>query len=302
MRVKNIKEGSIIEGKVKNITDYGAFIDLGGIDGLVHVTDISWTKINSPSEILELNSNIKVKVLKFDEELSRLSLGIKQLTDNPWDNVQDNIKSNGWTIASSNHQSFADIFLLQDITNMKMPMLKFFMKYVLIYVPIIGLSWWALDMPFLKRYTKKQLEKNPKLVGKDVKEMKRALKHYSLYPVTVFSFAEGTRFTVKKHQNQNSPFDNLLKPKEGGLATALSLVNKIDSLIDFTIKFDSQKRSFWDYLCGRMNSAKIIIKEIKIPKKFLNEDLLNNQPLRSEFKEWVNSLWVEKDLLLQGKK
>ena len=92
--LKNIKEGSIIEGKVKNITDYGAFIDLGGIDGLVHVTDISWTKINNPSEILELNSTVKVKVLKFDEELSRLSLGIKQLTDNPWDSIRDNIKIN----------------------------------------------------------------------------------------------------------------------------------------------------------------------------------------------------------------
>ncbi len=90
--LKNIKEGSIIEGKVKNITDYGAFIDLGGIDGLVHVTDISWTKINSPAENLELNSTIKVKVLKFDEELSRLSLGIKQLTDNPWDSIKENIK------------------------------------------------------------------------------------------------------------------------------------------------------------------------------------------------------------------
>ncbi len=92
--LKNIKEGSIIEGKVKNITDYGAFIDLGGIDGLVHVTDISWTKIQNPSDILELNSNIKVKVLKFDEELSRLSLGIKQLTDNPWDAVNENVKIN----------------------------------------------------------------------------------------------------------------------------------------------------------------------------------------------------------------
>ena len=90
--LKNIKEGSIIEGKVKNITDYGAFIDLGGIDGLVHVTDISWTRINNPSEILELNTSIKVKVLKFDEELSRLSLGIKQLSENPWDNVKENIK------------------------------------------------------------------------------------------------------------------------------------------------------------------------------------------------------------------
>ena len=90
--LNSIKEGSVIEGKVKNITDYGAFIDLGGLDGLVHVTDISWTKINNPSDILELNSTIKVKVLKFDEELSRLSLGIKQLTENFWDKVNDVVK------------------------------------------------------------------------------------------------------------------------------------------------------------------------------------------------------------------
>ena len=89
----NIKEGSVLEGKVKNITDYGAFIDLGGMDGLVHVTDISWTKINNPSEILELNQKIKVKVLKFDEELSRLSLGIKQLSEDPWNSVNDNLKA-----------------------------------------------------------------------------------------------------------------------------------------------------------------------------------------------------------------
>ena len=92
--LKNINEGSVIEGKVKNITDYGAFIDLGGIDGLVHVTDISWTKINNPSDVLELNSTVKVKVLKFDEELSRLSLGIKQLEENPWDSVKENINTN----------------------------------------------------------------------------------------------------------------------------------------------------------------------------------------------------------------
>ena len=92
--LKNINEGSIVEGKVKNITDYGAFIDLGGIDGLVHVSDISWTKINNPSEILDLNKTVKVKVLKFDEELTRLSLGIKQLTENPWDKVRENIELN----------------------------------------------------------------------------------------------------------------------------------------------------------------------------------------------------------------
>ena len=253
-------------------------------------------------------TSLKVLFTKFIIKVGELwiftnKIWVKALHNPKWQIIgKENIKSDGWTIATSNHQSFADIFLLQDITNRKMPMLKFFMKYVLIYVPIIGLSWWALDMPFLKRYTKKQLEKNPKLAGKDVREMKRALKHYALYPVTVFSFAEGTRLTLKKHHNQTSPFKNLLRPKEGGLATALSLVNKIDYLVDFTIKFDSKKRSFWDYLWGRMNSAKITIKEIKIPKKFLNENLLDNHSLRSEFKEWINSLWLEKDLLLSNRK
>ena len=247
---------------------------------------------------------LKVLFTKFIIKVGELwiftnKIWVKALHNPKWQIIgKENIKSDGWTIATSNHQSFADIFLLQDITNRKMPMLKFFMKYVLIYVPVIGLSWWALDMPFLKRYTKKQLENNPELRGKDVREMKRALKHYALYPVTVFSFAEGTRFTIKKNLHQKSPFKNLLKPKEGGLATALSLVNEIDSLIDFTIKFDTKKRSFWDYLCGRMNSVKVIIREIKIPAKFLNIDLLENKILRSEFKDWLYDIWNEKDTLI----
>ena len=247
---------------------------------------------------------LKVLFTKFIIKVGELwiftnKIWVKALHNPKWQIIgKENIKSDGWTIATSNHQSFADIFLLQDITNRKMPMLKFFMKYVLIYVPVIGLSWWALDMPFLKRYTKKQLENNPELRGKDVREMRRALKHYALYPVTVFSFAEGTRFTIKKNLHQKSPFKNLLKPKEGGLATALSLVNEIDSLIDFTIKFDTKKRSFWDYLCGRMNSVKVIIREIKIPAKFLNIDLLENKILRSEFKDWLYDIWNEKDTLI----
>lgn len=90
--LSNISEGAIIEGKIKNITDYGAFIDLGGIDGLVHITDISWKKVNHPSDILVLGDNIKVKVLKYEEEITRLSLGIKQLTDDPWEKVSDHFE------------------------------------------------------------------------------------------------------------------------------------------------------------------------------------------------------------------
>ena len=108
----SIKEGSIIKGKVKNITDYGAFIDLGGMDGLVHITDISWTKVNSPSEVLNLGEDISVKVLKFDQELSRLSLGIKQLTENPWDNLDSDIETNNDVEAKVNSINDTGINLL----------------------------------------------------------------------------------------------------------------------------------------------------------------------------------------------
>ena len=110
--LSSIKEGSIIKGKVKNLTDYGAFIDLGGMDGLVHITDISWTKVNSPSDILNLGEDISVKVLKFDEELSRLSLGIKQLTENPWDHLDSSIEKSKDIVAKVNSINDTGINLL----------------------------------------------------------------------------------------------------------------------------------------------------------------------------------------------
>ena len=130
--LSSINEGSIVEGKVKNLTDYGAFIDLGGMDGLVHITDISWTKISSPSEILTIGENIKVKVLKFDQELSRLSLGIKQLTENPWDNIDSEIKVDDDVVAKVNaindtginlliNEKYDGIISLNEMTWLKKP-------------------------------------------------------------------------------------------------------------------------------------------------------------------------------------
>ncbi len=110
--LNSIKEGSVVEGKVKNLTDYGAFIDLGGMDGLVHITDIAWNKINSPSEVLTLGENIKVKILKFDKDLSRLSLGIKQLMDNPWDDIDNEIKIGGEVLAKVHSTNDTGINLL----------------------------------------------------------------------------------------------------------------------------------------------------------------------------------------------
>ncbi len=85
----NIKEGDVLDGIVKNITDYGAFVDLGSVDGLLHVTDISWSRINHPSEVLSFGQEIKVMVIKFNEETKRISLGMKQLDANPWENITE---------------------------------------------------------------------------------------------------------------------------------------------------------------------------------------------------------------------
>ena len=87
-----IKEGSVLDGVVKNITDYGAFIDLGGVDGLLHVTDISWKRINHPAEVLSVGQTVKVQVIKFNEDNQRISLGMKQLESDPWQNVEERFK------------------------------------------------------------------------------------------------------------------------------------------------------------------------------------------------------------------
>ena len=213
---------------------------------------------------------------------------------------KENLKGNSWFLSTSNHQSAADIFIVQYITNKKIPMLKFFIKYELIYVPVIGICWWALDMPFLKRYTQKQIKKNPKLKGRDYKKMKKSLEHYSLHPVSIFSYAEGTRFTKKKHSLQKSEYVNLLKPKEGGLAIALSNVNKIKELVDITIIYDSDNMGFWNYLCGNIKNIKVFISKIEIPSKYLTENLITSEELRSDFKLWLNNVWKDKDVLISN--
>ena len=90
--ISQLEKGQVLEGTVKNMTSYGVFIDLGGVDGLVHITDLSWSRINHPSEILELDQTIKVVILDFDDDKSKIQLGLKQLTDHPWEKLGDDVK------------------------------------------------------------------------------------------------------------------------------------------------------------------------------------------------------------------
>ena len=211
----------------------------------------------------------------------------------------EELDSSNWYLAVANHQSWADIFVLQGITNRKIPMLKFFMKYVLIWVPVIGLAWWALDMPFLKRYTKEEIQKNPELRGKDIKAMEKSFERYSRYPVSIFSFAEGTRFTKEKKVNQLSQFEYLLNPKIGGIGLTLTTMPYIKILLDFTIHYEDERRSFWDFLCGRMSKADVRVRQINIPDNLLGKNYEDDPIFRENLKEWVYDIWSDKEKYLE---
>ena len=174
-------------------------------------------------------------------------------------------------------------------------MLKFFMKHVLIWVPVIGLAWWALDMPFLKRYTKEELEKNPELRGKDIKAMEKSFDRFSRYPVSIFSFSEGTRFTEKKKIDQPSNYKNLLNPKSGGIGLTLTTMPYINMLLDFTIYYEGSKRSLWDFLCGRMSDVTVRVKQIKIPDNLLGKNYEEDIEFRESLKQWTEDIWLNKD-------
>ena len=211
----------------------------------------------------------------------------------------EELDSSNWYLAVANHQSWADIFVLQGITNRKIPMLKFFMKHVLIWVPVIGLAWWALDMPFLKRYTKEEIQKNPELRGKDIKAMEKSFERYSRYPVSIFSFAEGTRFTKEKKDNQLSQFEYLLNPKIGGIGLTLTTMPYIKLLLDFTIHYEDERRSFWDFLCGRMSRVDVKVRQINIPDNLLGKNYEDDPIFRENLKEWVYDIWSDKEKYLE---
>ena len=204
-----------------------------------------------------------------------------------------------WYVATSNHQSWADIFVLQYITNRKIPLLRFFMKDVLKWIPIVWVVGWSMNMPFLKRYSKEKLRRNPELRGKDIASMKKSFADLSIYPGTVFSFAEGTRFSEKKQKEENSNFYKLLAPKAGGIAITLATMPFIKNLIDFTIVYQSERRTFWAFLCGEMSEIRIQAKLKKIPEDFFDRDYSNDEEYRKSIKVWLNDLWKEKEDFLK---
>jgi 1-acyl-sn-glycerol-3-phosphate acyltransferase len=212
-----------------------------------------------------------------------------------WDfQIPKDVNTETWYIAMSNHQSWADIFILLAAGHKKIPLLKFFMKKELQWIPIIYLVHKTVDMPFLNRHSRAQIQANPELKRVDYENAKKAAKRFSRNPSSAFSFAEGTRFTSEKHSSQESPYSNLLKPKVGALAIALSGMPQVNTLIDFTVVYATQKRSTWDFLCGDLSKAKVVAKTYALPENLKNRSFEEEDDYRKSFQTFVDAIWLEK--------
>lgn len=201
-----------------------------------------------------------------------------------------------WYFVTCNHQTWADIPAIQYVLNSRIPLLKFFLKKELIWVPFLGVAWWALDFPFMRRHTREQIAKRPELRGSDLETTRRACEKFRTIPVTVFNFMEGTRFTPAKHAAQNSPYRHLLRPRAGGTAFVLGAMgDTLHTMLDVTIIYPQGNATFWRYLCGQVRHIIVDIKTLEIPRQYLGMDYANEPELQKEFQAWISGLWAEKD-------
>jgi 1-acyl-sn-glycerol-3-phosphate acyltransferase len=220
----------------------------------------------------------------------------------PWDvEGVDNLRYAGWYLVNCNHQSWVDIFVLQRVLNRRIPMLKFFLKQQLIYVPVIGLAWWALDFPFMKRHSRAALRKRPELRLEDRETTRRACEKFRAVPTSVMNFAEGTRFTGHKQATQASPYRHLLKPKAGAMAMTLNAMgDRFRSLIDVTIVYPGGTPTFWQFACGRTPSVVVRVRELPIPAEFCTGSYAEDSAFRRRFNLWLTQLWEEKDRQIEA--
>ncbi|MDE2416168.1 MAG: acyltransferase [Burkholderiales bacterium] len=214
-----------------------------------------------------------------------------------WD-VQgiEDLNPRSWYLVNSNHQSWVDILVLQYLLNRRIPLLKFFIKQQLIWVPVMGLAWWALDFPFMRRHSEEYLRKHPEMRGKDQATTRKACEKFALIPTSVMNFLEGTRFTRAKHDRQQSPYEHLLKPKAGGMALALDAMgDKFQAILDVTIVYPDGVPTFAEFLSGKMRRVVVRIRRLPVPVHLLKGDYAQDAVFREAFSAWVQQLWRDKD-------
>ena len=220
--------------------------------------------------------------------------------------IPQTLDRRGCYLVNSNHQSWVDILVLQRCFNRRLPLLRFFLKSELIRVPFLGIAWWALDFPFMKRASKAQLARQPGLKGKDLENARKACEKFRDIPVAMMNFPEGTRFSEEKRNAGKSPYKNLLLPRIGGVGQVLfALSDQLDALIDVTIVYprDGQSEAaptFWQLLTGQVPEIIVRAEQREIPAHLLGRNFRKDREFRRDLESWSNGLWLEKDRLISS--
>lgn len=217
-----------------------------------------------------------------------------------WDvHMPEGISHKGRYLVFCNHQSGVDILALQHVLNRRAPFGRYLLKHQLIWVPVLGVAWWALDMAFLRRYSRQELLKNPALRGKDLENAARACEKLKHIPVSMMTFPEGTRLSEAKRVSQNSPYKHLLRPRYGGVGQVLySFDDALDSLIDVTIIYPDGTPSVWQYVSGQVKKISVHIRLRPIDKQLRGVDFRQNADAKGRLKTWLNGIWAEKESLM----
>lgn len=226
------------------------------------------------------------------------------LPNTQWDiSIDENLQLSmqGRYLMTCNHQSWVDTTVNQYFGLTRMPLTRFFTKWELIFIPFVGQAFKILGFPMMKRHSKAQIAKKPELKDHDMEEARKACQQLLSQPFTLLNYLEGTRFTQEKHDQQQSPYQHLLKPKAGGLALALNILgDQIDALVDMTIVYPDGVPGYSEFWLGEVPRIAVNLRKINIPDWVLGGNYEDDAEYRERFQQWVHELWLEKDQLIES--
>ena len=275
------------------------FLIVGFLNTALHGSLIVLVSLLIPLTSRPLQVRMKACVEKIAEDWVRTwSRILRILTPSlRWSvHMPEELDPQGWHLLLANHQSWVDILVLFHIFHLRLPFLRFFLKYELLYFPFLGLACKALNMPFMKRYSHAYLARHPQQRGADLARTRTACAHFQDQPVAIVNFLEGTRLSADKHAQQNSPYRYLLRPKTGGIAFVLqALGNKMDRVLDITIAYPEGTPTLWDLACGRLHHVVVEVEQRPIPMDCRHGDYERDKDYQQRFQAWIAGLWQNKD-------
>ncbi len=260
---------------------------------------IALVKMLLPSEVLKAKgTQVANQVMWL---WATVNAGIMSLFNTiEWDiEGGEQLKQDGWYLLMSNHLSWTDIVVLCCVFKDRIPMPKFFLKQQLLYVPFIGMACWALDMPFMRRYSREYLIRHPEKRGQDLETTRRSCAKFKHTPTTVVNYVEGTRFTKEKQRKSKAGYRHLLQPKSGGIAYTLAAMgDQFEHIIDVTLAYpNNREQPFKDLLTGRMQKVVVRVNVLPVDEK-VRGDYFNDKPYKRQFQHWLGNVWQEKDATL----